>query len=479
MKIHFIGIGGIGTSALAQYYLAKGHKVSGSDLVSSEITDFLKKSGAKIFIVRHSAKNLPDDADLVIHSPAVRPDNPEIKKAKNLGIKIQSYPEALGELTRKYFTIAVSGTHGKSTTCTMISSILIKAGFDPTVIVGTKLKEFKGSNFRAGESKYLVIEADEWQASFLNYWPKIIILTNIEREHLDYYKNLEHILKTYSEYMSHLPKDGILVANKDDKNVKKIISNFQFPISNFQFSQSKDVQKLRRILKVPGKHNIYNALAALSLARVLKIPDKISFKALSQYKGAWRRFEIERGVIGNKKFTIVSDYAHHPTEIRATLEAARGYFPKKKIWCVFQPHQYQRTFYLFNDFINVFSKAPIDRLIITDIYDVAGREKGGIKKKVSSEKLIKKLNKSRAIYLVRGQRGLAKAQRKKTPSEVNGSEEKPGRNKPLTGQTSNGIYLPKERIKNYLKRNLRGGEVVIVMGAGDIYNLGEQWRVKS
>ncbi len=461
MRIHFVGIGGIGVSALAQYYLAKRHRVSGSDLASSEITDFLKKSGAKIFIARHLAKNLSDDADLVIYSPAVQPDNPEIKKAKKLGIKIQSYPEALGGLTKKYFTIAISGTHGKSTTCAMAASILIKAGLDPTVIIGTKLKEFGQTNFRIGKSEYLVIEADEWQASFLNYWPKIIVLTNIEREHLDYYKNLKHILKTFKEYIEHLPEDGVLIANRDDRNIKKI-SNFlplpagfnKFSIREFSIKQ-KEAERLKKILKIPGEHNVYNALAALTVARALKVSDKVSFKALSQYKGAWRRFEIEKGIISNKKITIISDYAHHPTEIKATLEAAREYFPKKKIWCIFQPHQYQRTFYLFNDFINVFSKAlrltplsqgkllrqthsksQIDKLIITDIYDVAGREKGGIKKKVSSEKLIKKLNKPQAIY------------------------------------------LPEGRVKNYLKRNLQGGEVVIIMGAGDIYNLSEQWRAK-
>jgi len=168
MRIHFVGIGGIGVSALAQYYLAKRHRVSGSDLASSEITDFLKKSGAKIFIARHLAKNLSDDADLVIYSPAVQPDNPEIKKAKKLGIKIQSYPEALGGLTKKYFTIAISGTHGKSTTCAMAASILIKAGLDPTVIIGTKLKEFGQTNFRIGKSEYLVIEA-EFEAYFKNF----------------------------------------------------------------------------------------------------------------------------------------------------------------------------------------------------------------------------------------------------------------------------------------------------------------------
>ncbi len=433
MKIHFIGIGGIGVSALAQYYLAKGHEVTGSDLVSSEITDSLKKSGTKIFIVRHLAKNLPNDTDLVIHSPAVSPDNPEVKKAKRLGIKIQSYPKALGELTKKYFTIAVSGTHGKSTTCAMIASILIKAGLDPTVIVGTKLKEFNGSNFRAGESKYLVIEADEWQASFLNYWPKIIVLTNIEREHLDYYKDLKHILKTYKEYIGHLPEDGVLIVNSDDKNISKLLDArrqtlLRVASQNYTLRQ-KESKIIKKILKVPGEYNVYNGLAAFTVARVLKITDEISFKAISEYGGVWRRFEIKKGKIDNKKFIIISDYAHHPTEINVTLKAAREKFPDKKIWCIFQPHQYQRTFYLFNDFVKVFSQASIDKLIITDIYDVAGREEKKIKEKVSSKKLIKEINKSWAIYLA------------------------------------------KEKIESHLKKSLQGGEVVIIMGAGDIYEL--------
>ncbi|TET83830.1 MAG: UDP-N-acetylmuramate--L-alanine ligase [Candidatus Nealsonbacteria bacterium] len=438
MKIHFIGIGGIGVSALAKYYLEKGCQVSGSDLVSSEITKALRKKGAKLLIGEHKAKNLPKNVDLVIYSPAIPKDNPELKEAKKLKIKCLSYPEALGELTKKYFTIAVSGTHGKSTTTAMAGLLLKKAGFDPTVIVGTKLKEFRNSNCRVGKSRYLVIEADEWQASFLNYWPKIIVLTNIEKEHLDYYKNLNNILKTYKEYIRHLPKDGVLiVGNEDDENTRRIIFNSQFPISNqfsiinYQASKSKDAQKLRKILKVPGEYNVSNALAALAVARVLKIPDKISFKALSEYRGSWRRFEIKKFKIPDSRFKIlvISDYAHHPTEIKVTLEAAREKFTRKKIWCVFQPHQYQRTFYLFKDFVKAFSKAPIDKLIITDIYDVAGREKGKIKEKISSEKLIEAINKPWAIY------------------------------------------LPKEEIVRYLKKNLKGREVVIIMGAGDIYKL--------
>ena len=422
MKIHFIGIGGIGISALAQYYLAGGHEVSGSDLVSSEITTFLKKKGAKIYMGLHKKKCLKHDIKQVIYSPAVKKDNPELLEAKKRGIKIQSYPQALGELTKKYFTIAISGTHGKSTTTAMIALILIKAGFDPTVILGTKLKEFENSNFRMGKGEYLVIEADEWNASFLNYWPKIIVLTNIEKEHLDYYKNLKHILKTYQEFISHLPKSGTVIANRKDENIKKIISNFQS-------LKSKDTQRLKTVLKIPGEHNILNALAALKTARILKIPDRTSFKALSEYKGAWRRFEQHKLKIGKRKVEIISDYAHHPTEIRATLKAAREKFSNKKIWCIFQPHQHQRTFYLFKDFIRVFREIAIDKLIITDIYDVAGREKGNIRSKINSEKLVKTICRAWAIY------------------------------------------LPKEKIVNYLKKNLKGGEVVIIMGAGDIYKI--------
>jgi UDP-N-acetylmuramate--alanine ligase len=414
MKVHFIGIGGIGVSALAQYYLAKGHEVSGSDLVSSEITEFLKKKGIKII------ENVPEGIDLIIHTPAAKPEPIP-------GVKIISYPEALGELTKEYFTIAVSGTHGKSTTTSMIALTLIRAGLDPTVIVGTKLKEFGDSNFREGRSKYLVIEADEWNFSFLNYWPKIIVLTNIEEEHLDTYRDLNHILNTFKEYISHLDKDGILIINGDDKNISRI-KNYESRIKNFSLEQ-KEAKELKKILKVPGEHNVYNSLAALTLARSLNIPDEVSFKVLSEYQGAWRRFDIREAELNNKKLTLIHDYAHHPTEVEATLKAAKEKFPDKKIWCVFQPHQYQRTFYLFDNFIKVLSETEITKLIITDIYDVAGREKGEIKKRVDSQKLVDKINKPWVKYLA------------------------------------------KEEINKYLEQNIEEGQILIIMGAGDVYKL--------
>jgi len=462
MRIHFIGIGGIGVSALARYYLAKGNQVSGSDLAFSEITDALKKIGAKIFIGPHSAGNLADNADMVVYSPAVQSDNPEMIEAKKKGIKIQSYPEALGELTKKYFTIAISGAHGKSTTTAMVSLILEKAGLDPTVIIGTKLKEFQNSNCRVGDSQYLVIEADEWNASFLNYWPKIIVLTNIEREHLDYYRDLDHILKTFGEYVNHLPKDGVLIVNEDDNNISKIKTNnkvvilsdsegsrsmmrgsftavqddSKFRIKNYSIKQ-KEAEELKKILKVPGQHNVYNALATLAVARELGISDEVSFEALSKYQGAWRRFEISEKEVSGKKIIIVNDYGHHPTEVLATLKAGREKYQDRKIWCVFQPHQYQRTFFLFDDFVKVFSdvlkkignKSILDNLVLTDIYDVAGREREDVKKKVNSKILVEKIGLPSAVYIQRGE------------------------------------------IAGYLRDNLVDGDVLIIMGAGSIYDL--------
>ena len=443
MNIHFIGIGGIGVSALARYYLEKNYKISGSDLVASEITDSLKKLGAKIFIGPHKSENLPKDTDLVIYSPAIQSNNPELLKAINYKLKAKSYPEALGELTKQYYTIAVSGTHGKSTTAAMIGLLLVKADLDPSIIVGTKLKELGNSNCRIGKSQYLVIEADEHQASFLNYWPKIIALTNIEREHLDYYKNLRNILKTYKEYIFHLPRDGVLVANKDDKNISKFKiqnSKLQFKIKNY-FLKQKEVEKLKKILKVPGEHNVSNALAALTTARILKIPDRISFRALSEYRGSWRRFEEKTIKLKTINYKLISDYAHHPTEVRVTLKAARERYLRQKIWCLFQPHQYQRTYYLFKDFVRVFQecldKNWIEKLIMTDIYDVAGRENKKIKEKVNSKKMVEAIDRRAAIY------------------------------------------LPKEKIIDsgllavLVGEGLRDGEVVIIMGAGDIYKLAE------
>jgi UDP-N-acetylmuramate--alanine ligase len=424
MKIHFIGIGGIGISALAKYYLAKGDDVSGSDVVSSSLTDDLIKKGAKVIIGPNTAQNIKD-YDLIIHSPAVKENNSEMMEAELKGIKILSYPQALGELTKQYFTIAVSGTHGKSTTTAMIALIMVEAGLNPTVVVGTKLKEFGDSNFRMGQSRYLVIEACEHEGSFLNYWPKIAVVTNIEEDHLDYYENLENIKKAFNEFVSHLGNDGILVKQKETEiqSDKKIVE--------FSLSEEKCVNKLREIIKIPGDHNILDALAALKVARTLNIPDNVSFIALSKYMGSWRRFE-ETQFPG---FVLIDDYGHHPTEILATLKGARQKYPNRKIYCVFQPHQYQRTFLLFNDFVKAFKDIIetklVDKLFLIDIYDVAGREGGDLKEKVSSEK--------------------------------------------LAATVPGVIYVPNEELFD----KLEGGEVIIFMGAGNIYDLSQDFKDKN
>lgn len=474
MKIHFIGIGGIGVSALAQYYLAKKADVSGSDLASSEITDLVQEKGAKVFIGKSNAENIPEDLDLVVYSPAVSEDNSELRQAKKLQasnsnskIQIISYPQALGKLTKKYFTIAVSGSHGKSTTAAMISVILIKAGLNPTVILGTKLKEFGDSNFHLGglsqpnfeysdyglyvpSSKILIIEADEYQASFLNYWPNVIVLTNVEEEHLDFFKNFENIFRAFRDYSNHLPEDGCLVINYDDENSKKIrkaIDIKNLNIKPYSLTLPEAIE-LKKILRIPGEHNVSNALAALSVARVLGVPDNISFKALSGHRGSWRRFEIKefkikkssyqdsQSLINPTKFKVVSDYAHHPTEIRATLTAASEKWPDKEIWVVFQPHQYQRTFYLFEKIVKVFSEAKVKKIILVPIYDVAGRENKEIKKRVNSLRLVEEIRKKR----------------------IDDRQET--------------LYLPGiEEVKSFLEKNLKAEEIIIIMGAGDIYKL--------
>jgi UDP-N-acetylmuramate--alanine ligase len=420
MKAYFIGMGGIGVSALAKLYLDKGWTVSGSDVSKSSITDDLIKRGVEVIIGEQKKENIKD-YNLVLFSPAVKEDNPELKEARNRGIKTMSYPQALGELTKEYFTIAVSGTHGKSTTTTMLALILIKAGLDPTVIVGTKVKEFGDSNYYGGKSKYLIIEACEHEESFLNYWPKIIIINNIEEDHLDYYSNLENIQKAFNEFVSHLDKDGVLIKEQSVEINRQAIN---FSLDN------KEVEDLSKIMKVPGKHNILNALAALNVARVLGVKDDISFEALGEYFGSWRRFEITK----LPKFILIDDYAHHPTEIKATLRAAREKYPDKNITCVFQPHQYQRTKLLFNDFVSVFKELLrdniIEELLLIDVYDVSGREGSGDEKEYTSEKLAITIDNKRA-----------------------------------------------QRIEDIeLKQKIEGADIVIMMGAGDIYNLSEELK---
>jgi len=441
MKIHFLGIGGIGNSALARYYLKKGYQVSGCDTQSSLVTSLLKKEGVKIF-KDHSPSHISKQISFLVYSNAIPSSNPEILKAKELKIPCKSYPEALGEITKEYFTIAIAGTHGKGTTCAMLSLILIEAGFDPTVFIGTLLKEFGFSNYREGKSKYLILEADEYKDAFLNYFPSALIITTIDKDHLDYFKNFKNILKSFKNLILKLPQEGILVLNRDDEGIKKLLREKPpFPKNTFicSISQKKEVSLLKKAVKIPGAHNLSNALLALTLARALKIKDDISLLALSKYQGAWRRFEKKEIKIGENKAFIVSDYAHHPREIEATLNSATEAFEGKKIWVIFQPHQRQRTFLLFREFVKVFEKffkeKKVEKILFDEIFEVAGREKKSLK--ISSKDLVLELQK-----------------RTKNFEDI--------------------LFLPQKKIIQFLKRVNLKDKVVLVLGAGDIYRLFEK-----
>ncbi len=407
MKIHFIGIGGIGISAIAQYYKSKGHEVSGSDLVNSEITDLLKNKGIKIYI-GHSKENITKDLDIIAFSPAVEETNIERQTAKEYGIKEQTSPELLGEITKEHFTIAVCGSHGKSTTSAMIALMLERAGLDPTVIIGTTLKEFNNSNFRLGNSEYLVIEADEYKRSFLNHYPKITILTNIEIDHLDYFKDLQDLKNAYKEFVSHLPEDGTLIVRKD------------YNIFNFKNTIEYSLKE-RLNLQVPGDYNQENANACLELAKILKIEN--AKESLEEFKGAWRRNEE----IQKENYLLIRDYGHHPTQLLKTLKGIKDKYKNKHITCIYQPHQYKRTEFFFKQFTENFRKVSeyIDNLVITDVYDVAGREEK--EKNVNSEILVEKIDKE------------------------------------------NVKYIPVKEIDKYIKENVK--DILVIMSAGDFYTI--------
>lgn len=432
-KIHFVGIGGIGISALAKYYLGCGFHITGSDLQENEITKNLKKMGIKIFIGEHKSENVPPNASLLIYSPAVSKENVELERARRMKIPCLSYPQALGELTKNHFTIAICGTHGKSTTTALIGLILEKAGFDPTVILGTKLKEFKNSNCRVGKSKYLVIEADEHFGSFFNYKPRIIVLTSLDPDHLDFYKTFKRYVFAFKRFVLSLPPNGLLILNKDDKKIQRFgFLKIKRRIECYSLKE-KEAEEIKRLMHIPGMFNVNNALGALKVARYLKIPDAISFKVFSSYRGSWRRFEVKRIRLRDKQIILIHDYAHHPKEVYETLKAVKEKFKDRKIICVFQPHQYQRTYYLFSRFVNVFKNTPVDELILTDIYEVAGRENEELKKKVSSLKLVEAVNRK------------------------------------------NVIYVPSKMLFHFLGKRLQNRMVLIFMGAGDIYYMGEQF----
>ena len=350
-------------SALARYYFSSGWKVSGSDLAESEITKDLEKEGIEIKI-GHDENNFRDDAERVVYSVAVGKDNPELKKAERLGVKTSTYAEALAELTREYFTIAVSGSHGKGTTTAMLALIMIEAGMDPTVIIGTRLKEFGGSNFKSGKSKYLLIEADEYDRSFLNYMPNVAIITNVDAEHLDVFGDIDGVVGAFNQYIKSLSSDSTVIVNKNDRNSEKIILGYKGKVIYFEKGDWD--------LEVPGEFNQMNAEAAWRAAEVLDIEKETAGRALKKYRGAWRRMEELESTEGYEGAVFYSDYGHHPTEIKATTKAIKEKYPDRKLLLIYQPHQVKRLEALFDDFADAFLN--VDELILLPVYEVAGRE---------------------------------------------------------------------------------------------------------
>ena len=445
--IHCIGIGGIGLSAVADILLKRGHWVSGSDLKPGDITEKLKSQGALIFS-DHDESNI-QGADLVVYSSAVSPDNPELIAAERNGIPIVSRAAVLGALMKEYDgSIAVSGTHGKTTTTSMISLILEHAGCDPTILVGGNLPEFDG-NVKVGKGDYIVTEACEYMDSFLSLYPKYKIILNIDSDHLDYFKDIDHIVSSFDRFARLEPKDGVVIAYNANPFVKSIIKTLQGKVITFGLDEQSDYyaenirfntagmpsfdllyqgERLGSLqLSVPGEHNIINALAAAACCRDLGVDAEHIISTLKGFTGTQRRFDII-GITKNG-LRIVDDYAHHPTEIKATLSAAVN-VPHKNLWCLFQPHTYTRTLALFEEFAQAFQLA--DKVILAEIY--AAREKNIYK--ISSKELvteIKRTHPDKEVY----------------------------------------YFESFDEIANFVVNNGEPGDLVITMGAGDIYKVAE------
>lgn len=445
-NIHAIGIGGIGLSAICEILLSRGYKVTGSDMKESEMTNRLAQMGARVFL-GHRAENV-DNADLLIYTAAIGPDNPELVRAKERGIPCLSRAEMLGYLMNEYEnSIAISGTHGKTTTTSMVALIMEHAKFDPTILVGGNLGEI-GGNCQVGDSQYFVTEACEYVDSFLSLKPKIEIILNIDSDHLDYFKDINQIVRSFDKFAKLVPEDGTIIAydanpfvNQVTSGLKNVVTfglneNCDYSGRNILFDENGmpgfDVYFRGKLLShvslnVPGEHNVLNALAAFACTHKLGVDPETISETLHCYAGTERRFDI----IGttDKGVKIIDDYAHHPTEIKATLSATKN-VPHNKLWVCFQPHTYTRTLALFDEFADAFTES--DHLILAEIY--AAREKNIYK--VSSDQLMDRIKEKHPEMDVR--------------------------------------YIDNfEGIADYIRNKAQKGDMVITMGAGDIYKVGD------
>ncbi|MCA9361483.1 UDP-N-acetylmuramate--L-alanine ligase [Candidatus Kaiserbacteria bacterium] len=376
--IHFIGIGGIGMSALARFYLHEGVRVSGSDRAPSDITRALEKEGVTFFDSQ-VASNLSEDIDMVVYTEAMASDHPELLAAREGGIKTVNYFEALGEVANQYYLIAVAGAHGKTTTTAMITDILEEASYDPTAIIGS-LRSKTGSNFRAGKSKYAVVEACEYKRDFLSLKPDVLVITNIEHEHVDYYKDLLDVQTAFRTFAEQVDEEGLVIANVSDPNLQYVLNGLDRKVVDY-----KNFIDLSLKLRQPGMHVRLDAAAAVAAAASVGVEEHIIKTALENFAGTWRRFQY-KGEVNNAP--VYDDYAHHPTEIAVTIAGVRELYPDKKLIVVFQPHTYTRTKELFNDFVTALSKA--DLVVMVPIYAAREVNLSG----VSSEQIIKAVAKN-------------------------------------------------------------------------------------
>jgi len=441
-NIHFIGIGGISMSALAQILLAKGLKVSGSDINKSDITDLLEKKGALIHI-GHNPNNIANP-DLVVYTSAISKDNPEYKKSLSLDIPVLERGEFLGLMMEEYNkTTAISGTHGKTTTTGMLSSIMLKTDSNPTILLGGEYHEIKG-NVKIGNRDYFLTEACEYKKNFLNFKPYIGVILNIEEDHLDYYKDLDEIKNAFVDFSKKIPSYGFLVYNSDDSNQNNIFDEVlcnkkSFGINKSSFCRAENLKfnpypsyKLiiddeyicHLELKVPGIHNVYNSLAASACAYLSGAANCTIKKGLESFSGTKRRFEY-KGTYNN--VIIIDDYAHHPTEVKTTLETVSK-LTEGNIHVVFQPHTFSRTHALLDKFSESFDAAK--NVVLIDIY--AAREKNDLN--ISSKDLLKK----------------------------------------LVSRNVNAFYKESfEAAAEFLKEKSSSKDIIITMGAGDVYKIGD------
>lgn len=441
-SIHMIGIGGVSMSGLAEITKNMGFKVTGSDAKLSDTTKKLTENGIQVY-EGHLADNVIG-SELVVYTAAIKKDNPELLKAQELNIPTMERSEFLGELMKKYEeNICICGTHGKTTTTSMLSLTFLQANLDPTIQVGATLKQIDG-NYKVGNSEYFIVESCEYVESFLKFHPKTAVLLNIEEDHLDYYKNLEHIKSAFKKFIELVPKNGNVVVNADDINCLDILNDLSSNIvtiginntsanwiakditqnSNgcYSYVATNGTEQLDVQLNVLGYHNIYNSLCAIATAKLYNISSETILNALAEFTGASRRFEY-RGKFNGA--SVFDDYAHHPTEIMSTIKSALS-ITHNKLWVVFQPHTYTRTLSLFDDFKTAFKDT--DEVILTDIY--AAREKDtGL---VSSMQLAIAIN------------------------EI----------------SNNCTYISSfDKIEKYLRENVKENDIVLTIGAGDITNL--------